>query len=139
MKTSFRILAVSAIALVAAPASADSAGVGIQAQVSAACSVSLVSPSQITSPPLLIHANVQRNCNAVHTISVTYLPTNPTNPSSLVMVFNGNSPTSGVPGTVTFANLPATDSISLLTIAYSGPPPELEEIARSFAIEVSVP
>ena len=118
---------------------ADSAGAEVRAEVSGVCSASLISLNQVTFNPLLLNATVQRDCNGTHSLSVTYLPAVLSNPSSLQMTFDGLPPSSSSPGTVTFANLPAANSIKLLTIAYSGPPPERTSIAGTIAIHISAP
>ena len=135
-----KILGLTLACTFAAPALAGgSASVEVRAQVPVACSATIVTSTQITSDPLLIHANVQRNCNATHTLTVTYKPLNPSNPASLVMTLGGNPPTSGAPGAKAFRNLPSSNTTTLLTIVYAGPPAERTEIANSFAIQISVP
>lgn len=135
------LVAAMAASLAASVAFAGgAANVEIKAQVAAACSVAIVGPiSEVTFNPLLLHASVQENCNGTHSLTVTYSPSTLSNPSSLVLTFNGAPPTSMAPGIVTFANLPMTNATKLLTIAYSGPPPERTSIKNTVAIGVSVP
>lgn len=130
--------AAAVVCLAALPASADSANVEVKAHVQAACTFS-ASIVEIKGSHLILHATVQRNCNAAHSVSVTYQPAVLTNPSSLEMVFDGMLPTSTAPGIVTFAGLPIAASSDLLTIEYSGPPGERESIKTTVAVQVTVP
>lgn len=120
-------------------AAGDSASVDIRAQVPIACSASLVSKSRETSDPLFLRVTVERNCNAIHTLSVTYEPAALSAPSALNVVFDGAPPSGVGAGTVTFSNLAITNSQKTLTIAYSGPSGEGDEIEDTVAIQVSVP
>lgn len=133
------LLAGLALVGLAPSAARDSAGVDIRAQVPVACSASLVTVSQVTFDPLRLRATVERNCNAIHTLAVTYAPAALSNPSSLNIVFDGALPSGSGAGTVTFSNLPMTNSQKILTVAYSGPPGERTSIKNTVAIQVSVP
>lgn len=126
--------------LSAAPAAAaDSANVEIRAQVAGVCNMGSVSVTEVTFDPLLLNAMVNTNCNATHTLTVTYSPPNPTNPVSLQMSFDGQPPSATAPGSMTFGNLPMTNTAKLLVIQYSGPPGDRTSIKNSVAIQVSLP
>jgi len=128
-----------AAALAALPASADegAANVEIRAQVAGVCNLGSVTVNEVTFNPLLLNAMVNTNCNSTHTLTVTYLPANPTNPSSLEMTFDGQPPSAVAPGSMTFSNLPMANSAKLLVIQYSGPPAERTSIKNSVQIQVS--
>jgi hypothetical protein len=131
--------AVVALCLGALPATADTANVEIRAQVAGVCNMGSVSVSEVTFNPLLLNAQVNTNCNSTHTVTVSYSPSNPTNPSSLQMTFGGQAPSATAPGSVTFGNLPMTNTPKLLVIQYSGPPADRTSIKNSVAIQVSLP
>lgn len=123
----------------AMPASADNANVEIRAQVAGVCNMGSTTVTEVTFDPLLLNAMVNTNCNSTHTLTVTYSPPNPTNPVSLQMTFDGLPPTATAPGSMTFGNLPMTNSPKLLVIQYSGPPPDRTSIKNSVAVQVSLP
>jgi hypothetical protein len=140
MERTIACAAVCALAWAVGPASAGSStNVEIRANVPIVCSANLVSVTQVSSSPLQLTANVHRNCNSVHTLSVSYTPTGLSNPSSLQMVFDGSLPTGSSAGTVTFGNLPLANSNKILSIAYNGTAEEHAEITGAIAIAVSVP
>ena len=138
MKPVMKAAAVVALCLAVAPASADSANVEIRAQVAGVCNMGSVSVNEVTFNPLLLNAQVNTNCNATHTLTVTYSPSNPTNPSSLQMTYGGQAPSATAPGSMTFGNLPMTNAPKLLVIQYSGPPDDRTSIKNSVGIAVSL-
>jgi hypothetical protein len=130
--------ALTAAALcLAAPALADTASVEIKAQVAGVCNTPQATVTEITFDPLHLQAMVNTNCNTTHTLTVTYSPPNPVNPVSLQMTFDGQPPTSTAPGSMTFSNLPMSNTAKLLVIQYSGPPPDRTSIKNSVQIQVS--
>jgi hypothetical protein len=123
----------------ASPTAADDqASVTINATVPTSCAANLTITATGDNPQRIISADVQRDCNAVHTLTVTYQPTELTS-NSLVILFDGSPPTGVGPGNAIFANLPMTNSTKVLAITYGGPKDERLEIGQTLAIQISVP
>lgn len=137
MKHAMKAAAV-ALCLAVAPATADTARVEIRANVAGVCNMGAVSVTEVTFNPLHLNAMVNPNCNATHSLTVTYSPPSPTNPVSLQMTYGGQAPSAAAPGTVTFGNLPVSNAPKLLVIKYSGPPSDRTSIKNSVAIQVSL-
>lgn len=138
MQYRMKVAAVLALCLGLAPAAADTARVEVRANVPASCSFSPGSVQVVTFSPLLIRMPLTRDCNTTHTVTVTYDPDELSNPNLLVMALGAVTPTSKAPGTVTFANLPHTNSTRILRIGYAGPSAERAGIRDSVAIAVSL-
>ena len=139
MKSVMKAAAVVALCLGGAPASADTANVEIRAQVAGVCNMGSVTVTEVTFSPLLLNAMVNTNCNATHTLTVAYSPQDPGNPETLQMTFGGQAPTATAPGSMTFGNLPMTNTAKLLVIQYAGPETDRTSIKNSVAIQVSLP
>jgi hypothetical protein len=137
MKHAMKAAAVVALCLGGAPASADTGRVEVQATVPRSCDFSHGDAHVVTFSPLLIRMSLTRDCNTAHTVTVTYDPDQLSHPHLLVMALGLIPPTSKAPGTVTFANLPHTNSTRILRIGYAGPDVEKEGIRDSVAINVS--
>lgn len=132
------LTAAAALCLVTPAVAADNASVEIKAQVAGVCNMPQPpTVTEITFDPLHLQAMVNTNCNTTHTLTVTYSPANPVNPVSLQMTFDGQPPTSTAPGSMTFSNLPMSNTPKLLVIQYSGPPPDRTSIKNSVQILVS--
>ena len=137
MKHVMKAAAVLALCLGGPPASADSARVQVQATVDRSCNFSHGDAHVVTFNPLLIRMPLTRDCNTTHTVTVTYDPDQLSHPNLLFMALGLIPPTSKAPGTVTFANLPHTNSTRILRIGYAGPAGEKEGIRDSVEINVS--
>lgn len=133
-----RTVALTLACTFAATTLAASETVTISATVPTSCSANLTITATGDNPQRIVSADVQRNCNATHTLAVTYQPANLTS-NSLVILFDGSPPTSTAPGLATFANLPMTNSTKVLAITYGGPKAERLQIGQTLAIQISVP
>lgn len=125
--------------IAAASASPSETRVSVHARLPVACEATIVASTVVTITPLLINATVHQSCNTRHDLSVTYVPQSVTNPTRLVITFDGALPNVKAPGVQTFTNLTHTVSDKPLVIRYSGGTTlQRQALAKSLGIAVTV-
>jgi hypothetical protein len=134
------VLGLAAVLLCTGAASADSARVNVRATVEPSCTFTPGQVRVLSRDPLIVTVPLTRNCNGPHTVTVTYDPDTLSNPDGFGMALGLITPTSKLPGVVTF-NLPHTDSTitRVLRIIYDGPPGERLLLATTVNINVTMP